>query len=109
MFNIHSDENFHRLLKGISIKTLVHGSSTLMSKFILEKGSILPAHKHPYEQTGYLLSGSMTLFVGNESRILTPGDSWCIASGIEHRAEIHEDSIALEIFSPVREDYLAYL
>ena len=35
-----------------------------------------------------------------------PGDSWCIGGDVEHGAEILEDSVAVEVFSPVREDYL---
>ena len=34
------------------------------------------------------------------------GDSWCILRDIEHSAEIIEDSIAIEVFSPLREDYI---
>ena len=37
---------------GISMKTTVHGEHTLMTEFLLKKGSILPAHKHVHEQTG---------------------------------------------------------
>ena len=37
---------------------------------------------------------------------MEPGDSWCIPGHVEHRAEIIEDSVAIEVFSPVREDYL---
>jgi quercetin dioxygenase-like cupin family protein len=34
------------------------------------------------------------------------GDSWCIPGGMEHGAEILEDSVAIEVFSPVRDDCL---
>ena len=37
------------------------------------------------------------------------GDSWCIPKNIVHKAEIQEDSVALEIFSPAREDYIKFL
>jgi hypothetical protein len=40
---------------------------------------------------------------------MTPGDSWNIASNSLHNAEILEDSIAIEVFNPVREDYLKYV
>jgi len=35
-----------------------------------------------------------------------PGDSWCVPSGVAHGAEILEDSVVIEVFSPIREDYL---
>jgi len=39
---------------------------------------VLPRHKHPHEQIGYLASGRLDLTIGNETRHLGPGDSWCI-------------------------------
>lgn len=109
MFNHHSDKNFHPMIEGIAIKTLVYGKETLMSKFSLKKGSLLPSHRHPHEQTGYLVSGRMMLYIGDSHEEMKAGDSWCIPSNVEHRAEVLEDSYALEIFSPMREDYLKYL
>ncbi len=109
MFNRHSDEHYHPMIEGIAIKTLVYGKETLMSKFSLKKGSLLPSHTHPHEQTGYLVSGRMVLYIGDEHREVKTGDSWCIPSGVKHRAEVLEDSYALEIFSPMREDYLRFL
>lgn len=77
-----------------------------MTEFMLRKGSILPLHAHPHEQTGYLVRGQIRLSIGAEKYDAQEGDSWCIPGGIEHEAEIMEDSIAIEVFSPVREDYL---
>jgi quercetin dioxygenase-like cupin family protein len=34
---------------------------------------------------------------------------WCIPSNVEHGAEILEESVAIEVFSPVREEYLSFL
>jgi quercetin dioxygenase-like cupin family protein len=103
-----TNERYTEILPAITIKTLVHGKSTIMTKFILSKGSALPKHQHPFEQTGYLLKGRIRLLIGGELHDVGENDSWCIEPGVEHSAEIIEDSIALEIFSPVRPDYLKY-
>lgn len=108
MFGTFTEERFNDILPGIKIKTLVHGEKTLMTKFVMEKGSVLPKHSHPYEQTGYLLHGKITLTIGDTSYDVNPGDSWCIESGVVHSAEIIEDSSALEIFTPPRADYLRH-
>jgi len=42
---------------------------------------------------------------GTELEVM-PGDSWCIGSDVPHSARALEDSVAVEMFSPVREDYL---
>lgn len=109
MFGIHSSEDYQEISKGIKIKTLNYGENTLMTEFLLEKGAVLPEHTHFNEQTGYLVKGKIRLYINGKSEELTPGDSWNISSNIKHKAEIIEDSIAIEIFYPVREDYLQFV
>jgi quercetin dioxygenase-like cupin family protein len=99
-------EGYKTALPGIRMKTLCYGERTLMTEFLLERGSTLPGHSHPHEQTGYLVQGHMRLRIGDAEHEVRPGDSWCIPSGVEHGAQILADSVAVEVFSPVREDYL---
>lgn len=106
MFCKHDPTGYQQAVPGIMRKTLVHGDKTLTAEFHLEKGSELPLHAHPQEQTGYLISGRMRLFVGDDVCDIEPGDSWCVPGNVEHRAEILADSVAVEVFAPVREDYL---
>lgn len=106
MFENHSPEGYSSPLPGIEQKTLVHGEKTLMVEFRLTKGSVLPEHGHPYEQTGYLVGGRLLLKIGPDEHDVKPGDSWCIPADALHGAQVLEDSTAIEIFSPVRPDYL---
>jgi quercetin dioxygenase-like cupin family protein len=106
MFRKKSDSGYTTPVRGIHMKTTVHGDKTLMAEFHLDQGAVLPVHSHPHEQIGYLVSGCMTLTIGGEVHRAEPGDSWVIPGGVSHGAEIHEDSLAVEVFSPVREDYL---
>jgi quercetin dioxygenase-like cupin family protein len=101
-----SDNDYLHVLEGIKRKTLVFGSSSLMTEFKLEKGRVLPLHKHPNEQTGYLITGHIILNIDGQNFEMHAGDSWCIPGDIEHGAEIIENSIAIEVFCPIREDYL---
>jgi quercetin dioxygenase-like cupin family protein len=106
MFTKRSDAGYLAALNGVNRRTLVHGDKTLMTEFRLRKGAILPRHSHPHEQAGYLVSGRIRLFIGAEQHEAQAGDSWCIPGDVEHGAEILEDSVAIEVFSPVRTDYL---
>ncbi|PKL19444.1 MAG: cupin domain-containing protein [Spirochaetae bacterium HGW-Spirochaetae-5] len=108
MFGKSNEDKFSDILPGIKIKTLVHGEKTLMTKFIMNRGSSLPKHSHPYEQTGYLLGGKIKLTIGDDTFEVETGGSWCIDSGVAHSAEILEDSSALEIFTPPRADYIKF-
>lgn len=106
MFSKSGMQGYITVLDGIRRKTLVHGENTLMTEFLLEKGRVLPVHKHPQEQTGYLVSGRIKLSIGRGKYEVGPGDSWVIPGDTEHGAEIMEDSVAVEVFAPVREDYV---
>lgn len=101
-----SKKGYVNMLEGISRKTLVYGSNTLLAEFKLDGGSVLPMHSHPQEQTGYLVSGRMVLSIGGIEHDLSKGDAWIVPGGVEHGARVIEDCIAIEIFSPVREDYM---
>jgi quercetin dioxygenase-like cupin family protein len=92
-------------LPGILRKTLVDGGRTQLVEFKLKKGSAIPAHDHPQEQTGYLVSGHIILNIGGADHEMRTGDAWTIPGDIEHRATILDDSVAIEVFSPGRRDY----
>ena len=106
MFYKANGRDYQAVLPGIELKALTHGEKTLLAEFRLKANSLLPAHAHPHEQTGYLVSGRLRLTIGSESFAVEAGDSWCVPGGVEHRAEVLEDAVAIEVFSPVREDYL---
>ena len=106
MFEKRSDSDYRPALDGIERKTLVHGDRTLMTEFLLCKGAVLPRHAHPHEQTGYLVRGRIRVSIGTDEYEAQAGDSWSIPGGVEHGAHILEDSVAVEVFSPVRDDYL---
>jgi quercetin dioxygenase-like cupin family protein len=106
MFCKSCDEGFRQVAPGISIKTLTFGKNTLITEFRLKAGCTLQHHSHPQEQTGYLVSGSIRLTIGDDFFEVGPGDSWNIPCDVIHGADILEDSVAIEVFSPVRDDYL---
>ena len=108
MFGIASRNGYKEIIPGISIKTLSYGENSLLVEFLLKKDAALPEHKHINEQTGYLVKDSIKLFIDGKAKVLHPGDSWTILSNVNHKAEIIEDSVAIEVFSPIREDYIQY-
>lgn len=65
-------------------------------------------HHHPHEQFGYLLRGQLQMVVGDEEKLIEPGDVWYAPPDVEHGGEIvgDENILFLDIFHPVREDLL---
>ncbi len=93
------------LFDDISARTF-WGEKMLLSLVDLPAHSVVPMHSHPHEQLGYLVKGEVTFTIGGEKRLLKVGDIWVIPGGVEHMVETGDvDSLAIDVFSPVREDY----
>lgn len=106
MFSKKDDRSFGPLIDGVTMRPLAWGEKTILCEFKLEKGQKIPAHQHPYEQTGYLISGKLNFRIDKTWHIAETGDSWSIPENIEHEVEILKNSVVLELFSPIRHDYL---
>ena len=106
MFTKSENREYKKLVEGVKYKTLVWGTKSSLSMFELDKGAVIPNHSHPNEQSGYLISGKIVFLIEGERFEAKPGDGWNLESHVEHGAEILEDSVIIEVFSPVREDYM---
>jgi quercetin dioxygenase-like cupin family protein len=82
------------------------GEKLMLSFVGLAPGGIVPSHSHPHEQGGICLKGGMEFTIGDETRIVRPGEGWLIPGGVMHSVRALEDGAeALDIFAPPREDY----
>ena len=106
MFTKKTDNGYRTARPGVNFKTLAFGDRTHLTEFHLAGGTIIPEHAHPHEQTGYLVSGRLTFTIAGEVFDAEPGDGWSIPGGVGHRVVVLEDAVVVEVFSPVREDYL---
>ena len=106
MFTKKNSTTFRPLMKGVKMRPLAWEEKTILCEFHLAEGHNLPAHQHPYEQSGYLISGKLNFRIEDKWHTVEPGDSWSIPENIEHQVSIMEDSVALEVFSPLRNEYL---
>jgi quercetin dioxygenase-like cupin family protein len=97
---------YTELLPGVFIKPLTLGDNSMLCEFHLKQGALIPEHQHPHEQSGYLVSGQLRLFGAEGEQIVQPGSSWNFKGGVPHGAEALTEVTLIEVFSPVREDYL---
>lgn len=90
---------------GVSIRT-IHGEKLMMSYVLMQPHSKVTEHSHHHEQMGMVLEGSFELTIDGEARMLNKGDTYLIPSHVKHSAKANDiAAIALDIFSPPREDY----
>lgn len=82
-----------------------HGKSLTFGYIELEEGSSIGEHHHPHEQITYIIEGHLEMIIGGETCDLTPGMVQIIPSNTPHSAIARKKCVAIDAFTPVREDY----
>lgn len=93
-------------LPGVFRKTMTVTASMMLCEITLKAGSGVDLHQHMHEQIGYVVRGQIRMIIGEEERVLSPGDSYSIPGGVPHGGwPVDGDCTVVDIFSPHREDY----
>ena len=85
---------------------IVAGEREMLAQIYLKRGALVPMHSHESEQMTYILQGALRVVVGGEEMIVREGEVLHVPSSIPHQAEALEDTFELDVFSPVRQDWL---
>jgi quercetin dioxygenase-like cupin family protein len=84
----------------------ISGKSMTMGRIILRKGCIVQAHRHENEQLSTVITGAMKFIVDGEEIIVRAGETLVIPANALHSAEALEDTDNLDVFSPIRSDWI---
>ena len=103
---VRTEESINKQYLGVDFLVLAVGKDTMVTKMLYKETDFVPFHKHPNEQSGYVISGKYKLRFDNNEYLLSEGDSYSIPSNIEHSIEIIEGGEVIDTFSPIRQDYL---
>src|SRR5215212_3031395 len=87
-------------------RKFITGHREMLAQVYLKRGAIVPMHSHDSEQLSYVLQGALKFLVGGESITVREGEVLHIPSWVEHQAEALEDTFELDMFSPIRQDWL---
>jgi quercetin dioxygenase-like cupin family protein len=87
-------------------RQLVHADSMTIARIHLRAGALVPRHAHHHEQVANVLEGRLRFVVGEEEHVVSAGESMIVPSGVPHEVEALTDSLVLDVFSPVRDDWV---
>jgi quercetin dioxygenase-like cupin family protein len=91
---------------GARRRILCHDKSLMMVEFRFDKGGEGLPHNHPHVQTTYVASGRFRFTVGEETRVLEPGDAMLVPSDAVHSCVCLEQGVLFDAFAPRRDDFL---
>jgi quercetin dioxygenase-like cupin family protein len=91
---------------GVSRKILGWDNQIMMVKVKFEKGAVGSAHQHFHTQATYCAAGKFEFTIGDKVQIIKAGDGVYIPPELVHGTTCLEEGILIDVFSPVREDFL---
>lgn len=91
---------------GVTRRILAYTDGLMCVENTFETGAIGAAHSHPHTQITYVLSGKFAFTIDGETRVVEIGDTLLKEDGVVHGCTCLEAGKLLDIFNPMREDFL---
>ena len=94
------------VMSSVVSRKLVTGEKAMVAQVFIKKGGVVPEHRHESEQITYILEGALKFQLEGREVVVHEGEVLHIPSNVPHRAVALEDTLDLDIFSPIRTDWL---
>jgi unsaturated pyranuronate lyase len=93
-------------LNPLLARRVIHAEKITVARLELAKDAVVPMHSHANEQITLLQQGSLQFVINGEERVLRAGEILQIPPHAPHSVLALEDSLAMDLFSPAREDWI---
>jgi quercetin dioxygenase-like cupin family protein len=87
-------------------RKIVSGEREMLAQIYLKRGALVPMHAHESEQMTYILQGALRFLIEGEEITVREGEVLHIPSRTPHQAEALEDTLELDVFSPIRSEWV---
>jgi quercetin dioxygenase-like cupin family protein len=106
MDHISWDSIPHEAMSDVITRKIITGDKAMVAQVFFKKGAVVPLHHHESEQLTYILEGALKFELEGREVVVRAGEVLTIPSNVPHRAVALEDTLDLDIFSPIRLDWL---
>lgn len=87
-------------------RRFITGERVTVANFELKKGGIVPRHAHANEQVSCVLSGALRFTLEGRQVVVRAGEAIQIPGHVEHEVEVLDDTVVIDVFSPIRQDWI---
>ena len=85
---------------------VISGEKAMLAQVFIAKGAVVPMHQHESEQLSYIVEGALKFELEGREVVVKKGEVLHIPSNVPHMAVALEDTLDLDVFSPIRVDWL---
>jgi quercetin dioxygenase-like cupin family protein len=93
-------------LNPLITRQYVVGTNVMLARIVLKKGAQVPMHHHFHEQISHVVQGALSFMIDGKQVAVRAGEILTIPPDIPHQVIALEDSVALDIFNPPRQDWI---
>ena len=106
VFVENSEVEWEQVDIGLRRKVMAYDDRIMIVKVDFEKGAVGSLHKHHHSQVSHVESGVFEVEINGEKKILKAGDAFYAPPNVMHGAVCLEKGTLIDVFSPMREDFL---
>jgi quercetin dioxygenase-like cupin family protein len=100
------DIEWEQVATGVKRKIMAYDDKLMLVKVAFETGGVGSLHHHYHSQITHVESGVFEIEIDAEKKILKQGDAFYIPPNIIHGAVCLEAGVLIDVFSPMREDFI---
>lgn len=89
-----------------TVRKYLTADRVTIAQFELKRGGVVPRHAHENEQVSHVLTGKLRFIINGEPVVVGAGELLQIPGGVAHEVEVLEDTLVIDVFSPVRQDWI---
>jgi quercetin dioxygenase-like cupin family protein len=94
------------LMNPLVTRQYLTGTHTMLARLVLKRGAYVPLHQHVNEQVSHVVAGSLKFVLEGKEVMVRTGEILCIPPNVPHEVTALEESVALDIFTPPRQDWI---
>lgn len=102
----HADALPQEVGEGVIRRVLAYTDSLMVVENTFVLGAVGKLHSHPHTQITYVASGEFQFTIGGETRTVRAGDTLLKEDGVEHGCVCTKAGALLDIFTPMRQDFV---
>lgn len=106
VFIENKDIPWEQMAEGVKRKIMSYDDNLMVVKVSFDKGGIGTLHQHYHSQISHIESGVFEVEIAGEKKILSAGDGFYIPPNALHGAVCLEAGVLIDVFSPMREDFI---
>jgi quercetin dioxygenase-like cupin family protein len=93
-------------INAATARRYITGDRITVARFELKQGGVVPTHAHENEQISIVVDGALRFVIDGQEIVVRGGEVMQIPGNVPHCVDVLEDTLVIDVFSPVRQDWI---